>query len=152
MIRGYICVLTLCILVSITACSNYSGSAYSGKQIRSAQTVERGTVVTVRQVELEEDHPAILGTIAGGALGGVLGNMIGGGRGRILSTVIGAGAGAVGGNVAEKAITKQKGFEIEVKLDNGQVLSIVQGADEAFAPGERVRVLRGSDGSARVTH
>ena len=82
---------------------------------------------------------------------GVLGNMVGGGRGKTLATIAGAALGAAGGYAGEKALTKQNGLEITVELENGQQLSIVQAADQQFSPGERVRVLRGSDGSARVT-
>ena len=59
--------------------------------------------------------------------------------------------GAAGGYAGEKALTKQNGLEITVELENGQQLSIVQAADQQFSPGERGRVLRVSDGSARVT-
>ena len=122
-----------------------------GSQVRSAQTVQYGTVVSVQPVTLEEDRPAVLGTVGGGVVGGVLGNMVGGGRGKTLATIAGAALGAAGGYAGEKALTKQNGLEITVEMENGQQLSIVQAADQQFSPGERVRVLRGSDGSARVT-
>ena len=112
-----VCMLALAMLSA--GCTNYSGNTYSGSQVRSAQTVQYGTVVSVQPVTLEEDRPAVLGTVGGGVVGGVL--------------------------------TKQNGLEITVELENGQQLSIVQAADQQFSPGERVRVLRGSDGSARVT-
>ena len=140
-----VCMLALAMLSA--GCTNYSGNTYSGSQVRSAQTVQYGTVVSVQSVTLEEDRPAVLGTVGGGVVGGVLGNMVGGGRGKTLATIAGAALGAAG----EKALTKQNGLEITVELENGQQLSIVQAADQQFSPGERVRVLRGSDGSARVT-
>ena len=139
-----VCLLVLAMLGA--GCTNYSGNAYSGGQVRSAQTVQYGTVVSVQPVTLEEDRPAVVGTVGGG----VLGNMVGGGRGRTLATIAGAALGAAGGYAGEKALTKQNGLEITVELENGQQLSIVQAADQQFSPGERVRVLRGSDGSARV--
>ena len=129
----------------------HARSRHSGSQVRSAQTVQYGTVVSVQPVTLEEDRPAVLGTVGGGVVGGVLGNMVGGGRGKTLATIAGAALGAAGGYAGEKALTKQNGLEITVELENGQQLSIVQAADQQFSPGERVRVLRGSDGSARVT-
>lgn len=145
-----VCMLALAMLSA--GCTNYSGNtSYSGSQVRSAQTVQYGTVVSVQPVTLEEDRPAVLGTVGGGVVGGVLGNMVGGGRGKTLATIAGAALGAAGGYAGEKALTKQNGLEITVELENGQQLSIVQAADQQFSPGERVRVLRGSDGSARVT-
>ena len=77
--------------------------------------------------------------------------MFGHGRGRTLATIAGAALGAGAGYAGEKAVTKQNGLEIEVRLESGQILSIVQGADQSFAPGERVRVLRGVDGTSRVS-
>ena len=131
-----VCMLALAMLSA--GCTNYSGNTYSGSQVRSAQTVQYGTVVSVQPVTLEEDRPAVLGTVGGGVVGGV-------------ATIAGAALGAAGGYAGEKALTKQNGLEITVELENGQQLSIVQAADQQFSPGERVRVLRGSDGSARVT-
>ena len=144
-----VCMLALAMLSA--GCTNYSGNTDSGSQVRSAHTVQYGTVVSVQSVTLEEDRPAVLGTVGGGVVGGVLGNMVGGGRGKTLATIAGAALGAAGGYAGEKALTKQNGLEITVELENGQQLSIVQAADQQFSPGERVRVLRGSDGSARVT-
>lgn len=134
----------------LTGCTNYSGTTYSGNQVRSVQTVEYGTVVSVQPVQLTEDNPAMLGTLGGAVIGGIVGNMFGGGKGRTLATIAGATLGAAGGYAGEKAVTKQNGLEIEVQLENGKTLSIVQGADQLFSVGERVRVLRGVDGSARV--
>lgn len=144
-------VLVCAALVLAGGCTNYSADVYSGSQVRSAQTVEYGTVESVRPVTLEEDRAPVIGTAAGGVIGGIVGNMFGGGHGRTLATIAGAALGAGAGYAGEKAVTKQNGLEIEVRLENGQVLSIVQGADEPFSPGERVRVLRGMDGTSRVS-
>ena len=70
-----VCMLALAMLSA--GCTNYSGNTYSGSQVRSAQTVQYGTVVSVQPVTLEEDRPAVLGTVGGGVVGGVLGNIIG---------------------------------------------------------------------------
>ncbi|MFR5645440.1 MAG: glycine zipper 2TM domain-containing protein [Bilophila wadsworthia] len=105
----------------------------------------------MQPVTLRKIVPPSLGQWEEASSGGVLGNMVGGGRGKTLATIAGAALGAAGGYAGEKALTKQNGLEITVELENGQQLSIVQAADQQFSPGERVRVLRGSDGSARVT-
>ena len=146
--------LALCLILGVmpvSGCTNYSANTYSGNQVRSAQTVRYGTVVSTKPVVLEEENPAIVGPVAGGVVGGVVGNMFGSGRGRTLATVAGAALGAGAGYAGEKAITKQNGLEITVEMEDGQTLSIVQAADQRFAPGERVRVLQGSGGTARVT-
>ena len=101
-----VCMLALAMLSA--GCTNYSGNTYSGSQVRSAQTVQYGTVVSVQPVTLEEDRPAVLGTVGGGVVGGVLGNMVGGGRGKTLATIAGAALGAAGGYAGEKALTKHE--------------------------------------------
>jgi len=55
------------------------------------------------------------------------------------------------GQAAEQVATRKTGLEITVKLDSGALVAVVQEADEAFKPGERVRILSGS-GVSRVTH
>jgi len=47
---------------------------------------------------------------------------------------------------------KQVGVELLVRLDNGADMTVVQAADVAFRPGDRVRVMRGHDGAPRVTY
>ena len=109
-----VCMLALAMLSA--GCTNYSGNTYSGSQVRSAQTVQYGTVVSVQPVTLEEDRPAVLGTVGGGVVGGVLGNMVGGGRGKTLATIAGAALGAAGGYAGEKALTKQNGMGVGASL------------------------------------
>jgi outer membrane lipoprotein SlyB len=83
-------------------------------------------------------------------VGGVAGSTIGRGTGSVLGAVVGAVAGGVGGQVAEQGLTARRGVEVTVKLDNGQMVAIMQEADETFRPGDRVRIL--SDGAtSRVT-
>jgi outer membrane lipoprotein SlyB len=127
-----------------------SGSVYSGGQARQEQTVRMGVVESVRQVTIEGSRSGV-GAVAGGAVGGVAGSNIGGGKGGTIGTILGAVAGGVAGNAIEQGVTKKQGLEITVKLDNGELRAITQDADEAFRPGERVRLLSGS-GVTRVTH
>ncbi len=137
---------------AITGCaSTSSGSVYSGGQARQEQTVRMGVVESVRQVSIEGSKSGV-GTIAGGAIGGVAGSNIGGGnRGSAVGTILGAVAGGIAGNAIEQGTTKKQGLEITVKLDNGELRAITQEADESFRPGERVRLLSGG-GVTRVTH
>ena len=60
-------------------------------------------------------------------------------------------AGAVAGEAIERKIREEEGWEITVLLDSSDTIAIVQAKDIDFAVGERVRVLFGYDGSARVT-
>ena len=128
-----------------------SGSVYSAGQARNEQTVRLGVVESVRQVTIE-GTPGELGTIAGGALGGIAGSTLGGGsRGSAVGTILGAVGGGVAGSAIERNVTRKKGLEITVKLQNGELRAITQEADEEFRPGERVRLVS-SGGVTRVTH
>jgi len=142
----------LIVLISIIAvgCApSMSGSTYSRDQAQKLQTVHEGEVIMVREVLIEGTKSG-LGGLAGGIMGYALGSTIGGGSGRGVARAAGTVAGAAAGGAIEEDATRQKGLEITVKLDNGQVVSIVQAADEKFDEGDLVRVLRRPDGSARV--
>lgn len=135
----------------ISGCaSTSSGSVYSGGQARQEQTVRMGVVESVRQVSIEGSRSGV-GAMAGGVVGGVAGSNVGGGKGSTIGSILGAVAGGVAGNAIEQGATKRQGLEITVKLDNGELRAITQEADEAFRPGERVRLLSGG-GVTRVTH
>lgn len=127
------------------------GKDYSRGQTRSVQEVQMGQVESVREVNLEGTKSPV-GAGAGAVVGGVAGSTLGSGKGNIVGAAIGAVLGGLGGAAAEEAVTRKRGVEITVKLDSGRLLAITQAADEAFREGDRVRVLTGDDGTARVSH
>jgi len=59
--------------------------------------------------------------------------------------------GGLAGAAAEEGVTRKQGIEITLKMDNGEILAVMQeDGGEKFAPGERVRLLQ--DGrTTRVT-
>lgn len=142
-------VLAMTMLAGCASQSN-SGSVYSAGEAQREQIVRMGVVESVRNVTIEP-HRSGVGAAAGGVIGGVAGSNVGGGRGSIVGSVLGAVVGGIAGNAAEGAITRKAGLEITVKLDNGELRAITQEADEAFRPGERVRLLS-SGGTTRVSH
>ncbi len=145
-----ISMLGLMICLFIMGCaSSMSPDTYSRDQAQKVQTVHEGEVIMVREVMIEGTKSG-LGTIAGGAMGGVLGSAVGGGSGRRMAIVGGAIAGGLAGSALEEEVTRQKGLEITVEMDNGEVVSIVQAADRDFVVGDRVKVLMRPDGSGRV--
>ena len=147
--RAVVAVL-LCLSIAAGGCASTSGTSYTRDEARQAQTVQMGIILSMQEVTIEED-PSAVGIGLGGILGGVLGSTMGGGRGRILTTaggaVIGAGLGALG----EKAIRTERAHEFSIELeDSGRVISVVQAVGGDFMPGDRVRVLYGSNNRARV--
>ena len=135
----------------ITGCApSRSGQVYSRDEARQVQTVENGTVESVKEVMIEGTKTPI-GTAAGGVAGGVLGNTVGSGSGRTIATVVGALVGAAAGTMAEEGITRKQGLEIIVRKDSGQTIVVVQEADMPIAVGERVRIITAADGTTRVS-
>jgi len=137
-------------LAATAGCATYGPENYTEREARSTESVSYGTVESVRPVKLDEQR-APVGTIAGGAVGGLLGNQIGHGGGRAAATILGAVGGGLVGNSIERNATEHNGVEIVVRLDNGQAIAVVQGGSERFEQGQRVRVLQGQGGS-RVEH
>jgi len=144
------------VLLAAAACmaagcaSSRSGEVYSRDHARQAQNVMAGTVESVKHITIEGTKTPV-GTVAGGVAGGVLGSTVGSGSGRTVATVIGALAGAAAGTAAEEGITRKPGLEIVVKKDTGTTIVVVQEADVALAPGDRVRIITAADGTTRVS-
>lgn len=129
--------------------SSKSGEVYTRDEARQGMTVQLGVVEFVKEVQVEGSKSG-MGAAAGGIIGGVAGSTIGGGKGSTLAALGGAIGGAVIGHVAEGKVTEFDGLEITVKLDNGDVVAIVQENDVPFAVGDRVRVLTTRNGTTRV--
>lgn len=123
----------------LTACETTSNtSTFSSNQTGRAQTVQKGTVTAVRDVTIQSG-PSRVGTATGAVLGGIAGSTIGGGS---RANAAGAVVGAVAGGAAANAITNTSsgGVEVTVRLDNNQLISVVQaGSSNDFRVGDSVR-------------
>ena len=133
-------------MLTLVGCANtapYGGNVYRGNQAGSSQTVTFGTIEAIRQVQIQADSRAggIVGTGGGAVIGGLLGNQVGGGSGRRLATAAGAIGGALAGSRAEDAANRTTAWEMEILRDDGQRVVIVQGADQQFQTGQRVRLI-----------
>nr|WP_246129343.1 glycine zipper 2TM domain-containing protein [Verticiella sediminum] len=137
--------------VTLAGCANQSasGNVYSFGQAQREQVSRAGTVLNVRNITIQPEQSTGAGTVAGAALGGLAGNQIGGGSGRTIATVVGGLAGALAGTQAERGLEKRAGYEITVRLDNGEVRVVAQEADVQLYAGQRVQVISGS-GTTRV--
>lgn len=129
--------------------ASQGSKTYTRSQAQSPITVFSGTVLKVAEVQIQGKQTAA-GAVVGGVAGGVLGSTIGSGRGRTLATLGGALAGSAAGSAAEKSAATKPSLELEVELDNGRILVIVQEKDDVFAVGDRVRILESRDGTMRV--
>ncbi len=61
----------------------------------------------------------------------------------ILGAIGGALIGGIAGDAAQAELSKQAGYEYVVQLDNGGLVTIVQGANELLVPGQKCLVLYG---------
>lgn len=138
----------ICVLAGCAAPS--SGKVYSREEARTAMTVSEGVVKDVQPITIE-GQKTWMGGAGGGWVGYELGRTVGHGTGSDIAGAVGGVAGAVAGQAVEEMATRQKGLQITIRLDNGETIAVAQSADVTFAPGERVKVLRGHNGSARVT-
>ncbi len=138
-------------LAVLAGCANPNANSgtYTFNQAQREQISRPGTVTAVRPITIQNDRSSGAGVVAGGVLGGVMGNAVGGGTGRNIATVGGAILGAVAGNAVENSVGRQSGFEITVRLDNGETRVIAQGADVPISVGQRVQVVSGA-GATRV--
>lgn len=137
--------------IGLGACAGgLGGDTYARGEARRAMSVQYGVVEAVRPVRLEGTKTPI-GAMTGAAVGGIAGSGVGEGRGAAIATVIGAVAGGLAGAAIEESATRSAGVEVTVRLDNGQVLAVVQDDHgEGFRPGESVRVVR-DGGTTRVS-
>ena len=136
----------------ISGCAKPSASAnvYTYGQTQREQLVRLGMVISIRAIVIQQDQTTGAGAIAGAAVGGVAGNAVGQGNGNTLAIVGGAILGALAGNVIEDQVGKRDGYEITVRLDNGEMRVIAQEADVPLTVNQRVQIISGA-GPTRVT-
>jgi outer membrane lipoprotein SlyB len=81
-----------------------------------------------------------LGAIGGALAGGLAGTQIGNGRGKTAATIIGAIGGGLAGNQIEHAVHKTTTYQVQVRMNDGNVRTFNYDAAPGVSIGERVRV------------
>ncbi len=104
--------------------------------------IDCGKVTEVRTVEVAS-KPSGVGVVAGAVVGGLLGNQVGGGNGRKLATVAGAIGGGYAGNEIEKRTRKTNGYEVVVRMQDGQTRIFSFDSEPAWRSGDPIRVVNG---------
>ncbi|QDQ28361.1 hypothetical protein FNU76_19505 [Chitinimonas arctica] len=128
--------------LSLSGCANSrTANYYSPSEAMNEAKVRAGTVEAARPVKIRPDDSE-LGSLIGAVIGGIAasGN-IGKGNGAVVSGVLGATVGGAVGNAVGKDVNTKDGLELVLKLDNGEVIAVVQEADISFAVGQKVRVI-----------
>ena len=122
---------------------------YKPGQAQQAMSVYYGTVLNVADVQIQHEESGA-GAVGGAVVGGIVGSTIGGGSGSTLATTAGALGGAAAGSAAERSRAMRPGVEIELELDDGRIMVVVQEKDDEYVVGDRVRLIESGDGTMRV--
>jgi outer membrane lipoprotein SlyB len=143
--------LTIGIMLFTSCARQISSDVYSARQVGEVSTTIPGYVRNVREVCMEQGEQLQdneLGVAGGGVAGGVVGHAIG--RGKFVPTAVGAVAGAVSGAFLEKKLKEQLALEYIIQLDNGSLITVVQGKDHLFTIGQPVYVIVSQSGRSRI--
>ncbi|MCE2983241.1 MAG: hypothetical protein LW832_06710 [Parachlamydia sp.] len=147
-----IVVFTIGVVVLSSCARQISSNVYTARQVGEVSMTYTGVIENIRVVNVEEGEQLEenqLGLATGGLAGGVIGSTVG--RGHFLPTAIGAIAGAVSGTLVEKKLKQQTAYEYLVRLNDGALLTIVQGMDQPLGIGEPVYVHVSPCGRSRIS-
>ena len=128
----------------MSACApTNTGRTYSNNQLGSTASVETGTIVSTREVNVAGSNSGI-GTVAGAGAGAVAGSALGHKtRTNILGAIGGAVLGGIIGHGVEDIATRGKATEFVVQRADGSTFAVVQTNEDNLQPGERVLVVSG---------
>jgi len=137
---GLAATLSLCLSALLVAgCApQFSPNTYSSNAVQLANKVEGGVVIGYREVSISASGN--IGTVTGGAAGGVLGIEY------ANSGLVAVGATAVGGligNALDHAAGDTTGWEYIVRKPNGDMLSVTQRERRPLGLGQKVLVIMG---------
>lgn len=126
--------------------TTYPTTAYPVAQYPVAG-MEYGRIVNIEYMPVGTVAPrtgtSILGAVVGGLAGAALGSTIGGGSGRTAATILGGVAGAaVGNQVArnQQGVLTTPGYRITMQSDQGVIRTYEVPATGDLRVGDRVRV------------
>lgn len=143
---------------TLAACSTTTTYPVSTVPVTTAPTyvgtmpvagVEFGRVTNIEYMPVgttTSNNSGVLGAIVGGVAGAALGNQIGGGSGRSAATVLGGVAGAVlGSQIArnQSGATTMPGYRVTVQTDYGNMRTYEVTSTGDLRIGDRVRVDNG---------
>jgi len=154
-------VIAAALAVTLTGCVQNSPNSYGTYDIQRAVHTETGTVTAARSVQIatrDTGFGAALGAVAGGIAGSQIGPSSYSHNGhRHRYTSAGSALGALGGAIVggligaaiERDVSKITAAEYVVQMDDGSIVTIVQGK-QPIAAGHRVILQTTSDGSGRI--
>jgi len=131
-----------CILLLSGCAENVSPNVYDARDAGRVNRVVPAVVVAIRPVAINATTG--VGTGVGVAAGAVAGSAIGGNtRTSLLGGIGGAVAGGLLGHAIEKGVNTKQGMEYVLRLRNGSMLTVTQGADLNLGVGQKVFIIYG---------
>lgn len=139
----YLVFTSLLLSLSLVGCAqNLSPNSYYGHEVNASSTVKKGVIVSRRAVNVNNNTG--VGGLAGAATGAAAGSMIGGNPAvNIIGAIGGAVVGGLAGNAIDSGVNRHQGIEYIIKLNDGNMVSVVQVQQGIFNVHQRVMVLFG---------
>ncbi|MEO0511078.1 MAG: hypothetical protein AAF065_14605 [Verrucomicrobiota bacterium] len=138
---------TLVVILQI-GCATATTGARSADLQRS-YTVEKGTVVSVTEVTIDNTKGNHSGAITGAGSGALSGAFI---DESIEGAIAGAIVGGLMGSTIENLTGKQKGYELDIRKTDGTIVRILQRKQtlEGISVNEEIELMTDSDGTTIV--
>ena len=122
-------------------------------QSQTMQRILYGEILSAERITIR-DQATGRGAQAGSTVGAVAGYALADGRDRWLGALVGGVLGGAAGNAAEKSKKKKRGWDLIIRLENGEEVGIQVPMNKnnrgIFTPGNRVRMTTGPNGETRV--
>jgi outer membrane lipoprotein SlyB len=142
------------VLAAVSAAVVFMPTPPACAQSQTMQRILYGEVVSAERITIR-DAPTGRGAQAGSTVGAVAGYALADGRDRWVGALVGGVLGGAAGNAAEKAKKKRPGWELIIRLENGEEVGVQVPMEKksraVYAPGDRVRMMSGPNGQTKVT-
>ena len=143
-------VVVAAVVVTIASLPTLPAAAQS----QTMQRILYGEVVSAERITIR-DRPTGRGAQAGSTVGAVAGYALADGRDRWLGALVGGVLGGAAGTAAEKAKKKKPGWELIIRLENGEEVGVQVPMNKKnraiYTSGDRVRMMSGPNGQTKVT-
>lgn len=155
-------VFGFCLLLGFCGCvgSGRTANHFPRGHAGLAHTLEKGKIVSQQPVVIDGSS-SMVGTSIGAAVGTAVGAASTGSidnerdlRRTIGVSAVGGAVGAIVGQVVEKKLTERRGQELQIEMEDGERMVVIQMIENKrpFVDGQTVLVYTTQNGISRVYH